>query len=199
MTIFALGHGRKKGATYGSLLLKTGQTTSYATGDDGDLELGVAKSYTILTAGQYALTTAITLNGKTDNHSNNCVLDNNTGLMWSRYASASVGPNSNGTLPWTVNAGGEGIFEYCAAANAASLGGYTDWRVPNPVEISSLLNWGAGGVDTTAFPTSFGKDVWTSGTNRLSPTQGISAYMLGPSIGTVNKTTAYTVVLVRSA
>ena len=111
------------GKTFGrNRMLKTGQTTVYVAGDDGTYQAGDAKRYSVLTAGQYAGTTNITLNGKTDSHSNNVVRDLNTGLMWSRYALASVGPNSNGTLPWTTNANGEGIFAYCAAANAAGLG-----------------------------------------------------------------------------
>ena len=105
-------------------------------------------------SGQYSGTTNITLNAKTDVKSNNCVLDNNTGLMWSRYVSASVGPGSDGKLPWTTNVDGEGIFAYADAANAASLAGYDDWRVGNLVELQSLVmvNPGSGVPDTTAFP-----------------------------------------------
>src|SRR3990167_10979170 len=91
------------------LLLKTGQTTSYGSGDgvdDGGLEKGLSKSYSVLTAGQYAGTTDITINSKTDEHSNNCVVDLNTRLMWSRYVSASVGPASDGLLPWTTTGSG---------------------------------------------------------------------------------------------
>ena len=45
-----------------SRLLKTGQTVSYATGDDGDLELGIPKDYTVLTIGQYSGTSNIVIN-----------------------------------------------------------------------------------------------------------------------------------------
>jgi hypothetical protein len=141
-------------------LLATRQLTSYGSGmgvDDGALKKGVVKSYTVLTLGQYSGNTNITINSKTDVHSNNCVFDNNTGLMWSRYASASVGPTSNGLLPWTSTGSGateEGIFAYAAAANAASLGGYTDWYVPNRNQLISLIDGEApsGAPDSTAFP-----------------------------------------------
>lgn len=84
-----------------SKLFKTGQTVSYATGDDGDLELGMSKSYTVLTVGQYAGTTNITVNSKTHALSNNCVRDNRTGLMWARYVpTADIGPAADGKLFW---------------------------------------------------------------------------------------------------
>jgi len=82
-------------------LLATGQTTSYHAGDDGDLEKGIAHDYTVLTAGQYSGNTAITINSKTCNLSNNCVKDNNTGLMWARYVpQTGIGAAANGKLFW---------------------------------------------------------------------------------------------------
>ena len=81
--------------------LITGQTVSYATGDDGDLELGVARSYSIYTTGQYSGTSNIVINGKTHALSNNCVIDNRTGLMWARYVpTADIGPATDGQLFW---------------------------------------------------------------------------------------------------
>lgn len=62
---------------------------------------------------------------KREAHSNNCVQDNNTGLMWSRYVSDKMGTAGDGKMPWTGVA--YDIFAYAAAANTASLGGYTDW------------------------------------------------------------------------
>jgi hypothetical protein len=151
-------------------LLKTGQITSYGSGtgvDDGALQKGIAKSYTVLTTGQYAGTTNITINSKTDVHSNACVLDNMTGLMWSRTASASVGPASDGLLPWTttgVGATAEGIFPYVLAANVASLANYTDWRAPDANEIDSLWDWEATTCmpDSTAFPVFASNYYWSS-------------------------------------
>ncbi len=82
-------------------LLKTGQAVSYETGDDGDLELGIEKDYTILTIGQYSGTANIVINGKTHALSNNCVKDLNTGLMWARYVpTADIGPAADGKLFW---------------------------------------------------------------------------------------------------
>lgn len=81
--------------------LKTGQTVSYATGDDGDLELGIEKDYTVLSIGQYSGTSNIVINGKTHALSNNCVKDLRTGLMWARYVpTADIGPAADGQLFW---------------------------------------------------------------------------------------------------
>lgn len=148
-------------------LLVTGQTTQYGGyPDDGFYEWGAAKDYTVLTLGQYAGVTVITLNAKNENHSNNCVQDNETGLMWSRTVSGpNVGPANNGLLPWTTNGAGEGIYSYVAAANAAGLAGYADWRIPNDVEALSLLIQEAGRtVDLAAFPGFPVTRLWTSTT-----------------------------------
>jgi hypothetical protein len=180
--------------------------------DDGYYNIGISRSLTALTLGQYSGTSAIVVNAKTDTHTNACVQDNRTGLMWNKSPSASVGPASNGRLYWdnrvdqyafsnnvgadftagkvitgagtgktaliryadntsgvlcienpsgafnpgveTISApGGEGpadldtvtagnqedIFEYCLQANAVSLSGYTDWRVPNLYELMTIL------------------------------------------------------------
>ena len=181
-----------------ALTLKTGQTTSYATSDDGQLQKGEPHRYYVLSTGQYSGTTSITLNAKTETHSNECVLDEATGLMWSRNTSLTVGPNSNGTLPWTVNGSGEGIYEYAAAANAASLAGYTDWRVPNIFSLFTLSDMEAptGHPDATAFPT-FINQVWSSST---VPNNTTLAYNTAFSTGIIQqpaKTSQFVVRLVR--
>lgn len=186
-------------------LLATGQLTSYAAGDDGALRKGIVKSYTVLTLGQYAGNTNIVINSKTDVHANACVFDNNTGLMWSRISSVSVGPASDGKLPWTTTGAGataEGIFPYCAAANAAGLAGYSDWRVPNDIELLSLRDMEAptGYPDSAAFPSIPTQDFWSSTTvpsataNADSITMATGGYRgyLGDA-----KTTPLRVILVR--
>ena len=90
------GHGPNT-----ALLLKTGQTTKYHDDDDGDLELGVAPSYSVLTTGQYSGTINITINGKTATLSNECVRDKRTGKMFARHVVQSdIGPAADGKLFW---------------------------------------------------------------------------------------------------
>lgn len=159
--------GSGKSALRGRMLV-TGQTTQYGGyDDDGFYEMGITKRYVVYTLGAYAGVTVITLNAKNENHSNNCVLDVNTGLMWSRTVSGpNVGPANNGLLPWTTNGAGEGIFTYVAAANAAALAGYADWRVSNVFESWSLPNAEvpSGTPDAVAFPGWPTTRIWLSTT-----------------------------------
>ena len=100
------------GTVYRAGLPKTGQTTSYQTGDDGTYDKGLAWP-----------SPRFTVQANT-----NCVLDNLTGLIWARNASLTNGVNwSNAVV-------------FCEALN---YGGQTDWRLPNRVELESLLNLGA--------------------------------------------------------
>ncbi len=94
-------------------LPKTGQTTSYATGDDGDLEMGVAWPPTRFTP------------------SGDCVTDNLTGLMWAKNANLP-----NGTKTW------QQALDYFASMNSgAGLCGHHDWRLPNRKELRSLIDY----------------------------------------------------------
>jgi len=93
--------------------------------------------------------------------SNNTVLDNNTGLTWLRYFATKLGAAGTGTMPWSGVV--YDIFQYCAVANAATLGGYTDWRIPNAFELLTLLDFEyPGGAPPTAIFPSFPTNVWTS-------------------------------------
>lgn len=197
-SFFPMGGGVRK-----SLLLKTGQTTEYVAGDNGTNQKGVAKSYTVLTAGQYAGSTNITINSKTEAKANACVQDNNTGLMWCRSKSASVGPASDGKLPWTTTGSGataEGIWPYVAAANAASLAGYADWRIPNIYELMSLANFEAttASPDGTAFPTLASVAIWSSTTLPSTTANALPMnYATGGISAATAKTTTNVVILVR--
>ena len=138
--------------------LNTGQTVEYTpvgatTKDDGGFAGGVARSYTLNDTGQYSGTSTVL----GDAESNNTVTDNATGLMWQRNPSTS-------TYQWDL-VGGNDIFDYCDAANGASLGGHTDWRVPTAFELITLGIYEGATVepDPAYFPT-FGVDLWTSTT-----------------------------------
>ena len=107
---------------------KTGQTASYATGDDGDYRNGglpaVAPSSGSFFGG-YNRTSFTCSGGFTDN-GNGTATDNQTGLMWT--TNANHGDNS-----W------QGAIDYC---NNYSFAGYDDWRLPNLNELRSLFDPG---------------------------------------------------------
>lgn len=98
-------------------LWKTGQTTSYATGDDGDLEMGVAWP-----------SPRFTDNG------NGTVTDNLTSLIWLKNADCF------GAQSW-VNA-----LNYANTLNSGECGltdgsVERDWRLPNRKELRSLVDY----------------------------------------------------------
>lgn len=106
-------------------LLKTGKTTSGATGDDGDLEKGRGTAWnTLEKPNVFGNLDRFTDTLGTQIYANNLVLDHQTGLMWYRSA---IALNKN----W-----GDSNTD----AQSLSQGGYTDWRMPNRAEFFSILN-----------------------------------------------------------
>lgn len=70
----------------------------------------------------------------------NVVVDNNTGLAWERTPSDPSG------LTWS---------EARATCSSLVKDGYDDWRLPNIIELESILDWGrqyCPFVDTSVFP-----------------------------------------------
>ena len=113
-------------------LMKTGQTTSYRTGDDGDIEAGRATDFTTLAENNpFGNTNRFTdeLGGQT--YTNDIVID------WSTYDGATV-------LGWRRTNNGADITWNNAidGALAVSIGTFTTgWRLPNIQELFSLANW----------------------------------------------------------
>ena len=117
-------------------LAKTGQTASYATGDDGDLEAGIAWPSPRFTA-----------NG------DGTLTDELTGLVWliDGNCAQSVGRTVDGSMHWSD------VLTFLADINDGSqslsacgyMGTDTDWRFPNVVELESLVH--AGLIDQGAW------------------------------------------------
>jgi len=93
----------------------TGQTISYASGDDGAMRAGAALSYT--------------------DNADGSVTDNNTGLTWEKKTDANVNDN----YTW------QGALDYVAALNAmnggAGFAGHNDWRLANIRELLSIVDY----------------------------------------------------------
>jgi hypothetical protein len=96
-------------------LPRTGQVTSYATGDDGYFQAGNPRK------------TRFVDNG------NGTVSDRATGLMWVKDHNA-VGAPFNAVMNWAA------ALTNIATLNGAGYAGYKDWRLPNAYELASLLD-----------------------------------------------------------
>lgn len=140
---------------------------------------------------------AITIS-KREAHSNNCVLDLNTGLMWSRYVADKMGIASNGKMPWTGQL--YDIFAYAAAANVALLGNYADWRIPNDLELANLrdMEQPTAAPNATAFPSWPISDFMWSSTTIPSSTDLVMAVRFSHGgVTTAITSTGYFISLVR--
>jgi hypothetical protein len=109
-------------------LLKTGQTQCWdglfavtpcaGTGQDGETQHGLARSYT--------------------DNGDGTVTDNRTGLMWEKQSSFDGSINdSENTYSWH-----SAFTVKIAALNGSAFAGHTDWRLPNQFELYSLLDLG---------------------------------------------------------
>jgi hypothetical protein len=118
---------------------KTGQTTSYATGDDGDLEMGVEWPSPRFITGTTGTTGATVV-----------VTDTLTGLVWLQDANCIAnqypgfdndGTSGDGRVTWqhaldfVAGMTATGSYSNCAA-------GFSDWRLPNVRELLSLIDHG---------------------------------------------------------
>lgn len=160
--------------TYSSAkLMKTGQTTSYATGDDGDLEIGRGSSFfTLISNNPFGNTNRFTdeLGGTT--YANNIVID------WSTFDGTTVlGYKRTATLT-ASGSSGAGWTNAISGCAAISIGTYTSgWRLANLNEWNNVINIEyanpLGYAPFTAF-------VWTASAHTSSTYKGApSTYSWG--------------------
>ncbi len=120
-------------------LVRTGQTLCYnaagaiiacaGTGQDGELLRGVARSYT--------------------DNGNGTISDNATGLMWQK---CTVGLSDN-----NCSTGSATTIDFATATSTCaglSLGGFSNWRVPNIRELMSIVDFSVAAptINGTYFP-----------------------------------------------
>jgi hypothetical protein len=132
-------------------LPRTGLTTSYYTGDDGDWQTGVEWP-----------------NPRFTDNLNGTITDNLTGLIWLKNANCS---SFFAPTTWTAAlAACNGLSAgYCGLTDGSSAG---DWRLPNRNELNSLVD--VRYVDPALCNTS-GAGQWTSG-NPFTNVQSSSYY-----------------------
>jgi len=137
-------------------LMKTGQTTSYRTADDGDLEAGRATSFSVLAENNpFSNTNRFTdeLGGQT--YTNDIVID------WSTY-------NGTNVLGYRRTLSGSAVIwnDAIDGAAAVSIGSFTTgWRLPNLNELSNLTAFGiANPFNYSPINIATGNQLWSSTT-----------------------------------
>ena len=157
---------------------KTGQTLCYdaagtvitctGTGQDGDERKGVDWPGT-----------RFTFNTDT-------VTDNLTGLMWSKNASPEAGGPGYEQAAWTT------ALTYCYNL---TLGGYSDWRLPNVKELQSLIDFSQVApalLSGHPFTDVKSSNYWSSTTN-ANPSYTNYAWIVDLSNGVVHASDAKSV------
>jgi hypothetical protein len=167
-------------APVGATLMKTGQTTSYRTGDDGDIEAGRATDFfTLASNNPFGNTNRFTdeLGGQT--YTNDIVID------WSTYDGATVLGYyriSIGTYTWD-NAVDNSLIHTIASF-------VSGWRLPNIGEWVNITNYGLASVTNYA-PLNVNVSSWLSTAFTPSPTnKWFSATNGGHSVGGLTGTRA---------
>lgn len=162
-------------------LRQTGQTTSYATGDDGNLREGIAWPFP-----RFVVNTGAPDNGGS-------VTDKLTGLIWAKNANIMPtrdpgfdleGPGCNPAVPSTCNDGfvaWQHALDYVKKLNDESYLGYTDWRLPTVNELQSLLDSSRSNPPLSAghpFTNVYVSSYWSSSTYQFDTTRAwqISMY-----------------------
>ncbi|MBF0537119.1 MAG: DUF1566 domain-containing protein [Nitrospirae bacterium] len=106
------------GAFGNAAIFATGQKISYATGDDGALQKGVAWPSPRFTS-----------------NSDYTITDNLTGLIWPGEATIMSGRAcQSGTMTW------QEALDAISCINKAGYLGHNDWRLPNRKEMLSLVD-----------------------------------------------------------
>jgi len=159
----------------GAKLMKTGQTISYATNDDGDLQEGRdVDFYTLASNNPFGNTDRFTdeLGGST--YSNDIVID------WSTYGGTTVIGWSRLVVPSTTWA------NHITNATAYSIGSFTSgWRLPNVLEMMSICKYDnvSTGLNYTPFNVTSTGSFSTSTTYRVVALSNSFNYIFGFSTG----------------
>jgi hypothetical protein len=175
----------------GATLMKTGQTTSYRTGDDGDLEAGRATDFlTLASNNPFGSTARFTdeLGGST--YTNNIVID------WSTY---------NGSDVLGYYSGGLGLNRNWDTAVdwgiGLSVGTFTsNWRLTNVREIQNLIKYEGSNraLNYAPFNLSTAISFWTSTTYVNTTTSAFVQTNDSFILTTAPKTASYRTMAVRT-
>jgi len=171
---------------------KTGQTTSYASGDDGDLERGRGSDFTTLDFNNpFGNTNRFTDTTGAQTYANDIVID------W-----ASADYVNETVLGWyRIEQGGGGVnWSTAISATPQTIGGFTNFYLPNAHEMSSLINHGLV-VTLNYAPLNLSTGVnryWTSTSSANAPTAAQHVTNTNGQMFANAKTSTWNYILVRT-
>jgi hypothetical protein len=158
-------------------LMKTGQTTSYATGDDGDFEAGRdVDFFTLAENNPFGNTNRFTSTTGNQTYTNNIVID------WSTYDGSTVlgyDRVAKTPSPTSFNAA-------MSAALALTTGGFTGWRVTNIKEIINIARYSTANVINYSPLSITATQLWTSNSLLSAPTGDAVIFTQGNGLLTNN-------------
>ncbi len=170
--------------------LKTSETSSQVTGDDGYFQYGIAKSYSAPT--------------QDSTYTNDyTTLDNSTGLIWKTCPQGKSGSTcALGSIQSLVNDGtandatNHAIYG-CNALNSANSGnGYANlknWRLPTIQELATIVHIGVSNPSTTmaAFPGTANNNYWSMTIDQTNTAKAWTINFSNGDIDSAMRNTSY--------
>lgn len=151
----------------GATLTKTGQSISYRTGDDGDIQAGRETDFfTLASNNPFSTLDRFTdeLGGST--YSNDIVID------WSTYDGSTVLGIYRVDIAASTNGWDEAIDNSLTFSVDSFVSG---WRLPNAVELANFMNYESTRfLNYAPFNNSSNRQYWTSTTNKAATNQAIN-------------------------
>jgi hypothetical protein len=158
----------------GAKVQKTGQDTSFATGDDGDLQEGRdIDFFTLARDNPFGNASRFTALDGTQELISNIILD------WSTYEGATVLGYYRGGI--TVARLWDDALTWAAGLNPS---GYTGWRLTNIKELLNLANYNFGGQVTLYTPVNLVTNSFWSSTTAVN--DSTRAYTMAGGTGVVS-------------
>jgi hypothetical protein len=158
----------------GAKVQKTGQDTSFATGDDGDLQEGRdIDFFTLARDNPFGNANRFTALDGTQELISNIILD------WSTYEGATVLGYYRGGI--TVARLWDDALTWAAGLNPS---GYTGWRLTNIKELLNLANYNFGGQVTLYTPVNLVTNSFWSSTTAVN--DSTRAYTMAGGTGVVS-------------